>query len=202
MGSLLLLVPWGAVFEWTMRLGGLAVLGPHMYWIGKHIKAESAAFDLESAAFDSATPRERRQTLATHRERMKQEAIERLHVQTKTKEGLTAAIGPDGAPMPMEDDTDDADEAASSRSSESPASKKARLQLQMQYEKSTRTMLKEQSYYTLLVRPRPTAGTLRSRFRADLQRSHAYPLFPAEDRPAEEEEDLRTLTTAHPAMEA
>ena len=47
---MLLLVPWGAVFEWTMRLGGLAVLGPHMYWIGKHIKVTAGRLVLVDAS--------------------------------------------------------------------------------------------------------------------------------------------------------
>lgn len=41
-------------------------------------------------------------------------------------------------------------------------------------------------YHAMLVQPRPAAqaGTLRYRFLYDRRRSHAYPMFPAEDRPS------------------
>ena len=49
--------------------------------------------------------------------------------------------------------------------------------------KSYVQVLREQKYFTMLVRPRPTAGRLRTRFRAVRSRSYASPLYPNEDRP-------------------
>ena len=43
LGELLMLLPWGHIFEWTFRLLGAAAFGPHMYWLGKQYRADARA---------------------------------------------------------------------------------------------------------------------------------------------------------------
>lgn len=60
---LLALVPWLTVVpfvvHWTARLVGLAVLGPHMYWVGERIaaiEADEATRAQAAASTNSPTP--------------------------------------------------------------------------------------------------------------------------------------------------
>ena len=57
-------------------------------------------------------------------------------------------------------------------------------------------------YLHFLVRPRPNATHLRFRFTPDLQRSRAYPLHPAEDRPPLDELDSEEPPTRRAAEAA
>lgn len=71
-------LPWGAILEWTLRLIGAAILGPHMYFLGKRYRARQAAFKARSKAFDEADNATRRSTLDEIREELRVAARKRL----------------------------------------------------------------------------------------------------------------------------
>ena len=134
--ELLMLVPWGLVFEWSFRLLGAAALGPHMALVGRRFRREARAWQAKRQQFADASKGEQRAILAAHRAEMVEEARARLRAETG------------------EDEPDDDETAALGKS------------------------------FHLLVTSRPNVGTLRYRFAPDVDRSHAYPALPAEDRPA------------------
>merc|ERR1711965_174726 len=44
LGVVLMYVPWARVFEWTFRLVGALLFGPHMIWVGRRVRASWADF--------------------------------------------------------------------------------------------------------------------------------------------------------------
>lgn len=73
LGYLLSLIPWGWVFHIFWRLFGLAVFGPHMYWVGKHVEGKQAEWKARCARYDGGTDDERDAILAEVREQIEAE---------------------------------------------------------------------------------------------------------------------------------
>ena len=75
-GRLLSLLPWGLIVEWSIRLLGLALLGPHMYWVGKHYEGRQAEANAREAEFRAASAEQRAAILSSHRARILAELTE------------------------------------------------------------------------------------------------------------------------------
>ena len=171
-------VPWGLVWEWTFRLLGAAALGPHMYWIGGEYRGKQARRQAEADEFARADPKRRKEILAVHRQRLRQEAIEKLDRSTssaRVEAQIEVPADPSTSPGAQGDEPDRP--APAVFPSERQPSKIGPQRV------STRSLIRSYKFYTLLTRPTPTASHLRHRFRPEASRSYAYPLYPSEDRP-------------------
>ena len=90
---LLHLLPWSLIIEWLIRLLGVAVLGPHMYWVGKWVEKQRAEAKRLEAEFATASDSEREAILATHKERLMAEAraqLDKEMEQTRAAKNSTA----------------------------------------------------------------------------------------------------------------
>ena len=65
--QLLTMIPWGLIWEWTLRLAGLAALGPHMYIVGRRYRADAREELRKAREFASASKAQRRETLESLR---------------------------------------------------------------------------------------------------------------------------------------
>ena len=96
-GELLSYVPWGWVLQTSMRLLGLALLGPHMYYVGQHLKRQWAEEKALASEFDSASAQRRAQILKTLEDEVLEKArLERLH---ELEEASSFGVQT-GAPLP------------------------------------------------------------------------------------------------------
>lgn len=162
-GSLLMVLPWAFLFEWCFRILGAAALGPHMYWVGKHWRADATARQKENEAFEQADAKSRKAILARHREALLEEAREQMQ---RDAGGMLDWL-----------QTDALNEAGSRDES-----RHGQMDGVDGEARTTRMLFDDTHFHTLLVRPQLNAGALRHRFRPDFSRSHAYPSFPSEDR--------------------
>ena len=79
-GQLLSYVPWGWVLQTSVRLLGLALLGPHMHYVGQHLERRSAAEQALASEFDDASSQRRAEVLKTLEDQVLEEArLARLH---------------------------------------------------------------------------------------------------------------------------
>ena len=155
-GAVVAMIPWAEVFEWTFRLLGLAILGPHMYWMGQKFKEDQAKWRAECDEYAVATDEEAEKILAEHRKRILKER--RLHW------GLDA----------KEEESKDSTHDEISRYSADGSAKLMRMSssyFELKTDKDT---------YTLLTQPNPllAAGGLKFRCRPKPGRSTAYPSTP------------------------
>ena len=81
-GELLMLIPWGVVFEWTFRLLGVAAFGPHMYWVGIQYRIEVKAYREEVRLFDHGTRAQRKAIVDKYRKLITAEISERFAQET------------------------------------------------------------------------------------------------------------------------
>ena len=68
-GELLMLIPWMVVFEWIFRLLGVAVFGPHMIWVGRHLRKQWREEEAKAKVFASASHSEPSAHWLTHGKR-------------------------------------------------------------------------------------------------------------------------------------
>ena len=196
---LITLMQWAHVFEVAMRLLGVLVFGPHMLYRGREFFAARTLLDAEARAFAQGGAVERRAILAAHRQRIRQEAMQRLAEETASWGGHQESQAPrsarsDDARREGDDEAHlqhHAGAGTASRESEPEEEVSAaevpglhslpahivRRQLTQGH------VIKHASYHHLLIRPRPVAGKMRVRCEADWHRSRTYLLHPAEDRP-------------------
>jgi hypothetical protein len=72
----LMYLPWMLIWEWLFRVLGLAILGPHMRWVGRHKRAEWAAFRLKSHQFEHEwSASQKRAELATWKAQCQEEIV-------------------------------------------------------------------------------------------------------------------------------
>jgi len=82
-GWLLAFLPWGWIIEWFFRIAGFALLGPHMYWVGKHVKAKREKAMQEELEFFRASDHQRQVILAQHKKALAQKAKEELEKEAR-----------------------------------------------------------------------------------------------------------------------
>ena len=150
-------LPWPSVFEWLFRLLGLALLGPHMYLVGKRYRAKKAAALARAREFDAADVATRRRILGEHKDRMLLEARRKLDHVINGADAFQAA-----RQESAEQDGPDHGEAATDGVSTDNGGNHRRWR---------RTMVTNygngmQQYYALCIRPQPVQhnGELRFRF--------------------------------------
>ena len=88
-----LVVPWAHLFGWTFRLLGIALLGPHMFCLGKYVARREAEAQKEAEAFSAMSSKEQNQLLAKEKERMLVEGREkRANELQKAGKGVREAL--------------------------------------------------------------------------------------------------------------
>jgi len=177
--QLLAMIPWGLIWEWTLRSAGLAALGPHMYIVGRRYRADAREELRKAREFASGSKAQRREILEKLRRQLYDEAVGKLEAQTIQAEGTqqpegTRATATCGLCRWLWCQC----VGGGSRNQEAEGPAPSQRYTEGGVQKSSHT-----GCYHLIVQPRPTAGKLRTRFVPDRLRSYAYPLHPAEDRP-------------------
>ena len=71
---LLALVPWPSALYYGGRIGGLAALGPHMYYFGKKREEQSARTAAEEARFQAADAKGKALILQEYRDKLMEKA--------------------------------------------------------------------------------------------------------------------------------
>ena len=203
-GELLMLVPWGLVWECLFRLLGAAAFGPHMYWFGKEFRAEQLKYEAQRAAYATGDRATRKAIMAEHKAAWTAEVRERFELEMgelppSEEEELAALLATAdsiSSASAADNNNDSADgtapAAAAGTGTGAPSSASA----------AAAVPGKRVVYYHMLVRPRPNAGALRFRILPHRSRSRCYPLRPAEDRPPlqEEEEEEEGLAVGRLAV--
>ena len=77
-------LPWNLIFEWLFRLIGLALLGPHMRWLGAQKRRGWAEFAEKSRWFEHASASERKAELGAWR----------IECRTKIEEAVRQEMDP------------------------------------------------------------------------------------------------------------
>jgi len=70
----LMLIPWGFLIQWTMRLIGLAAFGPHMHLIGRYIDRTRAETRQTEMQYREAGSADKQKILDAYREELMKEA--------------------------------------------------------------------------------------------------------------------------------
>lgn len=60
-------VPWAAVAEWTFRILGLALFGPHMRWVGRSVRGRWADYVRQSDEYEDGDAETRKRMLEEHK---------------------------------------------------------------------------------------------------------------------------------------
>lgn len=95
-GLVALLIPWGALLQWTLRLGGLALFGPHMHLVARRIDQQRRA-ELEYVAADESGRRAMVEVYRAGRLQQTQSAIARMRRQEEARKEVEGARTPGGA---------------------------------------------------------------------------------------------------------
>ncbi len=99
LGELLMLLPWGRLFEGIFRLIGLALFGPHMYYLGQGWRRQAKEREKEEREFAAMGPKEKKEKLELKRQEVYQEVFARFQKEmgerapTETEE-LERTVGP------------------------------------------------------------------------------------------------------------
>lgn len=78
LGEALSLIPWHLVLEIVVRLLGVALLGPHMYFLGRQFRAQQRERDEREREYAHASKAERRAIRERHRAEIAREIGERF----------------------------------------------------------------------------------------------------------------------------
>ena len=88
---------WVALVEWSLRLLGLAVFGPHMYYVGRYVESLESDERAKARAYKEASSAERKairevltaELLEEQRKRLQDELVRHItQVNTTPKHGL------------------------------------------------------------------------------------------------------------------
>lgn len=72
------LIPWGLVLHVALRLLGLAIFGPHMFWVGERLARQAEADARAEREYVAADDKGKKAILRQHRERLMAEHEARL----------------------------------------------------------------------------------------------------------------------------
>jgi hypothetical protein len=86
LGYALSLLPWALIVEVIMRLAGVALFGPHMWWIGKRVEEAEAEHAARADAFARADAAERRRLTDEMRARYTAEARAALQAEQRSQD--------------------------------------------------------------------------------------------------------------------
>lgn len=75
---LLAIIPWAIVIYYSLRLVGILLFGPHMYFVGKHWQKQTAEEERAEKEFQELSEAGKVELLAEHRARMMAEHKQRL----------------------------------------------------------------------------------------------------------------------------
>ena len=75
---LLAIIPWAIVIYYSLRLVGVLLFGPHMYFVGKHWQKQTAEEERAEKEFQELSEEGKVELLAEHRARMMAEHKQRL----------------------------------------------------------------------------------------------------------------------------
>ena len=74
----LALIPWAWVLEGLLRLVGLAIFGPHMYWVGKRLARQAEEEAEQEQEYRAASVAQRKAILQERRQRLMEDQQNRL----------------------------------------------------------------------------------------------------------------------------